>query len=379
MRILHVGKYYSPVRGGMETVLRHLCEGLLERGHEVTALVAGGDVGDFSEPLGPTACGATGRLVRAGAVAVLNSQPVTPTLPILLHRELSRLRPDVVHLHLPNPGACAACLAMLPRRRRVGTVPRFAVWYHADITRQRFGEFLVRPLVAACLNRAAGISVSSTALRRHSPRLSRWRDKVTVIPFGIALEEWESVHSGATGPFLFVGRLVYYKGLSLLLQAIGRVPGAELVIVGSGPLLRNLMEQVERDSLYDRVKFVGELSDTQLRHTMSTTRALILPSVLQSETFGLVQLEAMAAGLPVISTALPTGVAEVNLDGETGRVVTPADVDALTTALVELQNDTALARKWGESGRRRVRERFTREIMVARLEEWYASLLKAES
>ena len=94
-----------------------------------------------------------------------------------------------------------------------------------------------------------------------------------------------------------------------------------------------------------------------------------------SETFGVVQLEAMAAGLPVISTDLPTGVAEVNADGETGRVVPPGDVAALAGALREALADPALCRRWGEAGRRRVRERYGRERMAERLEAWYAELL----
>jgi len=376
MRILHVGKYYPPVKGGMETVLRHLCEGMLARGHSVSALVAGTDRADRVEQLGPIATGASGRLLRAGSLAVISSQPLTPTLPSLLRRELLTFQPHILHLHLPNPIACAVCLALLPKNpARRG--PRLAVWYHADITRQRFGGSLVQPLVKACLTRAAGVCVSSDALRDHSQLLSRYREKVDVIPFGIDTEEWEAVRTSAQGPFLFVGRLVYYKGLSLLLRAMAGVPEAELVIVGSGPLRNELIAQSKRENLQGRVHFAGELADDHLRDTMSTARALILPSTQRSEAFGLVQLEAMAAGLPVISTSLPTGIAEVNVDGVTGRIVPPADVEALVAAITELQVNPALVRNWGESGRRHVRERFERENMIEKLETWYSSLLES--
>jgi glycosyltransferase involved in cell wall biosynthesis len=107
---------------------------------------------------------------------------------------------------------------------------------------------------------------------------------------------------------------------------------------------------------------------------MGHARALVLPSVQASETFGLVQLEAMAAGLPVISTGLPTGVAEVNVDGQTGRVVAPGDVAGLAVALRELLADPARGRNWGEAGRRRLCEHYRRDRMAARLERWYAGL-----
>jgi len=361
----------------METALHHICQGLLARGHQVTALVAAAGSRGSREPLIPEAPAAAGRLIRAGSLAVLFSQPLAPSMPFLLRRELAGWRPDIVHLHLPNPGACAACLALLPRRLDRGRGPALAIWYHADITRQRVGGFLVRPLVKNCLARAAGIAVSSVALRRHSPLLAPWRDKVEVIPFGIAPDEWQGVASTNDGAFLFVGRLVYYKGLPLLLEAARRLPGAELAIVGDGPLRRKLESQTRGSGLQGRVRFTGELSGAELRAEMGRARALVLPSAWASETFGLVQLEAMAAGLPVISTGLPTGVAEVNVDGVTGRVVPPGDVEALTAALAELLEHSERGRAWGEAGRRRVRQEFSRSTMVAGLEAWYESLSAA--
>jgi rhamnosyl/mannosyltransferase len=374
MRILQVGKYYPPCKGGMETVLRHMCEGLLDRGHEVSALVAGSGAEDRWEPLLGPRTGRRGRLLRAGSLGVLNSQPLTPTLPVLLRRELARLRPEIVQLHLPHPVACAACLALLSG----GDETRLVVWYHADITRQRLGRRLVQPLVQACLDRADGIATSSTALARQSPLLQRWQSKLQVIPFGIDPREWEPGREAVEGPFLFIGRLVYYKGVSLLLEAIRDLPAAELVIVGDGPLRGELETQARRNGLLGRVRFTGDLPDKELRQEVRRARALVLPSVQPSETFGLVQLEAMAAGLPVISTRLPTGVAEVNLDGVTGRVVPPGEVGALANVLAEVLAHPAQARRWGEAGRRRVRERYTRDTMVTRLESWYAFLVAGD-
>jgi rhamnosyl/mannosyltransferase len=377
MRILQLGKYYPPVNGGMETVLRHLCEGLLARGNEVTAIVAATQAGDSSERLVSEPGGREGRLVRAGCLAVCNSQPLNPTLPLLLRRELSLHPPDIVHLHLPNPAACAAWMVVQFGRTSTVGSPRLAIWYHADITRQRLGKLVVGPLVRHCLARADGICVSSEALSSHSVTLARWRRKVTVIPFGIASDEWTHVRRTASGPFLFVGRLVYYKGLFNLIAAMAKVPHAELVIVGDGPLKSRLAERIRQDRLQQRVRLAGELSPAALCEVMGSACALVLPSSRPSETFGLVQIEAMAAGLPVISTKLPTGVAEVNVDGVTGRAVPPDDRNALAGAMLELQRDPQLGRKWGDAGRQRVQAEFRREVMIQRVETWYAKLIAA--
>ncbi len=370
MRILQIGKYYPPSRGGMETVLRLMCEGLLDRGHDVTAVVSGRGRRDREEPLAGPRSGRAGRLIRAGTWATVNGQPLSPGLPRLLAGLLRHEAPDLVQLHLPHPAACAALLRALPRRG--GDGPALCVWYHADITRQRLGALLVRPLIRGCLGRAAGVAVSTATLRDRSPLLAPHRERVRVIPFGIDAAGWADVGPAPDGPFLFVGRLVYYKGLPLLLEAVRRTPAARLVVVGDGPLRRRLERQARGAGLAGRVRFAGDLPEAGLRREVAGARALVLPSDGAGETFGLVQLEAMAAGLPVISTRLPTGVAEVNRDGETGRIVPPGDADALAAALAELLAAPATARAWGEAGRARVGARFGREAMLAALEAWYA-------
>ncbi len=359
----------------METVMRHTCEGLLDRGHEVRAVVASRTPDGGVERIPGPASGNTGSLRRCGSCAVLNSQPVSPSLFSAIRTEIRRFDPDIVQLHLPHPLAALATWFSMPRGE---DSPRLTVWYHADITRQKFGARLLAPLTRAVLGRADGIAVSTGSLRDQSPLLRQRRGKVAVIPFGIDTEAWAPESGGrrvADGPFLFVGRLVYYKGLELLLDTLARVPRARLDVVGDGPLREILTRRAEAEDLRGRVRFVGELDDRELSRRMRSSAALVLPSLKRSETFGLVQLEAMAAGLPVVSTQLPTGVAEVNIDRETGRLVPPGDVAALAGALEEILDDPAMADAWGEAGRIRVREHFGRDRMNEVLETWYASLI----
>ncbi len=368
MRILQIGKYYPPAKGGMETVLAAITAGLLARGDEVDVLVAGAERATrrttWSSPAGG------GELVRCGVAATLASQPLMPTLAIELRRLLRR-RPDVITLHWPNPLAAAAMLALT---RELGADGRLTVWYHADITRQRLGKVLLQPLVRRLLARCDGVAVSTASLRDQSPLLAPHAGRTAVIPFGIDPGPWRLTTRPGRGPLLFVGRLVYYKGLEVLLEAVARIPGAELEVVGDGPLRARLARRAAQPDLAGRVRLHGELDDAALRSVMSGAAALVLPSLLRAETFGLVQLEAMAAGLPVVATQLPTGVAEVTVHGETGLLVPPGDVAALAAALSGLLADPASAARMGEAGRRRVDACFHRDRMVAALADWYSGL-----
>jgi rhamnosyl/mannosyltransferase len=315
-------------------------------------------------------------LIRIPAGAVVNSQPLTPGLATTLRREILDFGPDLVHLHLPNP---LAALAWLTLEAWPGLAcPPLAVWYHADITRQRLGRLAVAPLVRAILRRAAGVSVSSAALRETSPFLRRHADRTRVIPFGIDPLPWAGVDPACDGPFLFVGRLVPYKGLDVLLEAVARVPEAEIVLVGEGPLTDEIHARSARPDLAGRVRLAGPLDRSGLAGLMERARAMVLPSVDRSETFGLVQLEAMAAGLPVVVSELETGIARVGEPGVTGLAVPPGDPAALAAALARFQDDPALARTMGGAGRRHFTSRYTRGTMIDGLLAWYAELLGAE-
>jgi rhamnosyl/mannosyltransferase len=374
MKILHIGKYYPPYLGGMETVLRHLTEGLLDRACEVTVLTAGDGPDEGVETVAGPRSGRPGRLVRAPVYGHLNSQPLTLTLMGLIRREIVQLEPDLVHLHLPNPLAAAAWLGL--RASRTVALPSLAVWYHADITRQRLGRLLVAPIIQACLRASAGISVSSATLAMASTSLAGWRDKIRVIPFGIDPEPWNRITPSLDGPFLFVGRLVPYKGLGVLLEAVARVPDCKLIIVGEGPLESPLRSRVADLGLDGRVIFVGPMDESGVAQHLARARALVLPSVDASETFGLVQLEAMAAGVPVVASDLPTGVREVGVRGLTCHLVPPGDAEALARVLAALGEDAGAARQMGAIGRQRFQELFTRDMMLDRLLAWYGSLCR---
>ena len=184
--------------------------------------------------------------------------------------------------------------------------------------------------------RAEAIVVPSKAHIALSRELRGFEDKVEVIPFGIDERRWELVPPPPPGNpprALFIGRLLAYKGVDFLLRALELVPELRLDVVGSGPELHRLRTLARALAVEDRVKWWGEYPDEDLPRRMADADFLVLPSVSVQEMFGMVLLEAMAAGRPVITTAVPSGVREVNVAGITGLEVPIRDVEALAEAM----------------------------------------------
>ncbi len=373
MKLLHVGKYYPPQVGGMETVLENMASGLLAAGQDVSVVVAGQSPMDRTGPLDLSG-GRQVHLLRLATFGVVNSQPLTPGLYSSLRREIHRFRPDLIHIHLPNPLLAMNWLALAYGPERRG-LPPMVVWHHADITRQKWGRILAGPVVRSCLRLSAGIAVSSSSLLAGSRDLAPVRDKVRVIPFGIDPSPWTDVRPAHDGPFLFIGRLVRYKGLDILLEAVSQVPDARLILVGEGPLREELAGRIRSLGLVDRVELAGFLSRADILEIMACARGLVLPSVDASETFGLVQLEAMAAGLPVVAADIPTGVSEVGVPGETCLLAAAGDSSGLAAVLGRLQADSGRCARLGENGRGRFLARFSREGMTSSLLDWYEEIL----
>ena len=148
-----------------------------------------------------------------------------------------------------------------------------------------------------------------------------------------------------------------------------------MVLVGEGPLRAELEDLTRSRGLGGRVSFAGALSDEALAAHYYAADVLVLPSVMSNEAFGLVQLEAHACGLPVVSTNLPTGVPFANKHGESGLVVEPGDVAGLGDALARLVRDPELRVRLGRQAQQRQEKEFSLEVMVDRVLETYRELL----
>ena len=165
----------------------------------------------------------------------------------------------------------------------------------------------------------------------------------------------------------------------MLLKAMEQLPeNVTLTVIGRGVLEEELKQQCLEKGMENRVRFLGEVSDETLRQCYQEADVFVLPSTERSEAFGLVQLEAMAYGLPVINTNLKSGVPEVSVHGQTGLTVEPEDVQGLAEAVKWMQEHREERLKMAENARKRVEENYTEKVMLEKLMEVYQDLLKAD-
>lgn len=368
MRVLHVYKDYAPVVGGMENHIRLLAEAQARQGHDVTVLVTSQQHRSNSEVIGGV------RVVRAARLFTLSSAPVS----LSLFGELRAAQPDVTHLHSPYPVGEAAWLA--------GGRPPLIVTYQSDIVRQRFLGTLWSPWLRRLLASADRILASSPRYAETSPFLQPNRERVEVVPLGIEPDRFRGIDRQAARarlapigdrPLLaFVGRLRYYKGLHVLLEALALLPDVGLLVAGTGAEGKHLHRQAEQLGVERRVIWLGDVSEEDLPLVYASCDLFVLPSTARSEAYGLVLLEAMAAGRPVISTELGTGTSWINEDGVTGRVVPPGDPNALAEAARLLLSDPQMLSDMGRAASQRVDEKFTADRMVEHIETIYEEVVR---
>ncbi len=359
LKVLHVGKYYPPVPGGMERVVETLCR--VSRGRLQSRVLAF-DRGratreDVIDDVPVT---------RVGTLGQAGSVPIAPRFA----SHLNKVDADVMIVHEPNPWALLSLLISPPR------IP-FAIWFHSDVVRPELQyRLFYAPIARPAYDRAQKFVVSSPALASLSPALSGYSAKTSIIPFGIDPVAWTTdsettqraaaIRSRVAKPIvLFVGRLVAYKGVDVLIEAASSL-SVHVVVAGDGPMRSAWAAHAAAVARRATFEFPGALSDRDVKAWMHAAEVLVLPSVTRAEAFGVVQLEAMASGTPVISTNVPSGVPWVNRHGETGLVVTPGDVPALRRAIETLLADAALRSRFGAAGMARVRSDFTLDGMADR-------------
>jgi len=353
--VLHVGKFYPPVSGGMERAVETVCrasEGIVDS--RVLAMHTSREtVEEVRDGI---------HVTRVGTIGTAGSVTIAPAF----GRALSRAAADLIVIHEPNPWALLSYAIARP-------IPPIAIWYHSDVVRPALQYALFyAPMARSAYRRALRFVVSSPPLAERAAALAPYRDRVRVIPFGIDPALWHG--NDMESPFvLFAGRHVAYKGVDVLLRALEGT-AVRAVIAGDGPKRREWEALAETLRLNGQVRFAGEIPDADLRALMQSCAVLALPSITRAEAFGYVQLEAMASSKPVVSTDVPSGVSWVNQHEATGLVVPAGDAAALRAALERLVGDAALRRRYGEAGRRRAEQEFTLARLRERLTALYREL-----
>ena len=378
LRVVHLGKYYPPSPGGIETHTQTLCRAQADLGCRVTAIVVnhadrqGRDVTFARTVRTPDVEDADGpvRVVRVGRYANVAKLDVAPALVAAIRRQ-ARVGADVWHMHAPNPAMMFAALAASAARPLVIT-------HHSDIVKQRLLRVVFGPVEQAAYRRAALVLSDSPGYIDGSPLLQQLGDKVRVLPLGLDLTPFREPSSAAEGfaaelrakypgpLWLAVGRLIYYKGFHVALAALKQVSGT-LLVSGTGPLADELKRQAAELDVADRVAWLGRTSADQLVGCYQAATALWFPSVARSEGFGQVQVEAMASGCPVINTAIPgSGVAWVSRNEREGLTVPVSDSAALAAAANRLLAEPGLRERLVAAGRERASAEYDWRVMGGR-------------
>jgi rhamnosyl/mannosyltransferase len=316
-------------------------------------------------------------VVRVGRTASFCKIDHCPDLPAVIRD----CEADVLHLHAPNPTMILGLLLSGNRRPLVVT-------HYSDVIKQRFRRVLFSPIERACYDRARLVLSVSSPYVAGSNVLRRCAERLAVLPIGLELglfldpspeirERCDRLRRTYPGPlWLCCGRLVYYKGLETALHALRLVPGT-LLIVGDGPSRRHLERLVARLNLGGRVRFLGKIPrDEDLAAYYLASEAFWFPSNARSEAYGLVQVEAMASGCPVINTAIPhSGVPWVSLHDVTGLTVPVDDPAAFAAAALRLVNDPGLRDRLAAGARARAISEFHCDAMGTRSKELYSKVL----
>lgn len=394
MRVLHVGKYYPPFAGGIEHFLADLLPALRNQGIAVAALVHDSPATAPSSPV-PLPEGEEStrlrdaeeiRIDRAPSYGRLLYAPVSPAFPFWLARAIREFRPNLLHLHLPNTSAFWALL--VPAARRLPWV----IHWHADVVssaidrRLALAYRLYRPFEQRLLAASRAAIATSPPYLDASAALAPWRERCHVVPLGLdparipdpdpaararALALW-----GEPGfRVLAIGRLTYYKGHDVLIRAAAELPGSRVLIVGTGEQRQRLATLIQTLDLTERVRLPGFQPEADLNALLAGCDVLCLPSLERTEAFGLVLLEAMRFGKPVVVGDIPgSGAGWVTRQAGHGLLVPPGDALALAAALRDLQHDPARQRALGQAGMAALRDQFGIEPVAAAVAELYREL-----
>lgn len=373
MRALQLTKFYPPVRGGIESVSYELVTGLNARGIATDVLCAHTEAHTLRET-GP----AGENIVRAASFGRVLSTSMAP----MLIRELQRVhsRYDVIHVQLPDPMSNLALWFTRPGAKLV-------LHWQSDVVNQKRALKFYEPLQRWMLERADAVVASSEAYARASPWLAPYAAKLHAIPLGIQdpgnapdadVQRLRAQYPGRRLVFA-LGRMTYYKGFDVLIDAAAQLDADTMVLVGGGgELLETYRAEVRRLGLENRIAFLGPVTESKALALFQSCHVFCLPSIVRAEAFGVVLVEAMAASRPVVTTDIPgSGVPWVNVDGETGYNVPVRDPSALAAALRRLLADDALRKRMGKAARARYLTHFTADRMVDATAELYGRLLES--
>lgn len=370
MRILHVGKYYAPIEGGIESINHFVVASLMDSQQRIISFNNQG----FSreEDVGYVP------VVRCSIKGVFASQPLSFSYWRELRRYIRLFNPDVLHFHYPNPLGALYLIFSVKKQNKL------IVHWHSDVVVQKFLHRFIKPIENKLLNRSDVIIATSPDYANASTNLIRFKDKVVIIPCSIDeaqldLKQGEEKQVqaikeqyGGKPIVFFLGRHVEYKGIKYLLEAERFVQqDCVFLIAGQGPLTEQLKKQYHSS----RFHWLGRLSDDEKRYYYHAASIFAFPSITRNEAFGIVLAEAMYCKCPTVTFTIEgSGVNWVSLDRKTGLEVANSDYRAYAQAIDELLQNNTLRKEMGDNARERVISLFSQDVVTKQYQDLYRKL-----
>lgn len=368
LKVLQLGKFY-PIRGGVEKVAFDLMSGLSEKHIHCDMLCAAEEGGDRIIRLNDYA-----RLICCRTWMKACATMISPSMIFTLRRICRDY--DIIHVHHPDPMACLALFLS-------GYKGKVVLHWHSDIQKQKMLLKLYRPLQQWLLRRADKIVGTSPVYLAESPCLQEVQEKTVCLPIGVvpmrpvpeAVEAIRKQYPGKKIVFS-LGRLVAYKGFCFLVAAAQYLNEDYVVLIGgSGALKEELQQEIEDLHLQGKVKLLGRVSDVDLPAYYGACEVFCMSSVQKTEAFGIVQIEAMSCGKPVVATKIPqSGVSWVNKEGMSGLNVEPEKAQELAKAIEQITENAETYQRFSEGAKRRYQEMFTKERMIEKCLTIYLDL-----
>jgi len=370
-RILHIPNFYAPNKGGIESTCQYIIENLPSFEHQVICFSASSS--KYSDVVNGI------KIRRVGSICKLSSQFISFSYYFELKKILSEFKPDLIHFHAPNPLVMMYLLMLIPKSCKL------VVHWHSDIVEQKTLYTFVEPFERLFLKRADKVFTTSPNYISGSLPLQRIKDKMVVVASAIEaakfsldsdeqvkLENFKKEYKCKKIIF-FIGRHVAYKGLKYLLQAEKSLKSDCLVLVaGNGPLTEGLKKEYQSD----RIKFLGRLSDEDLKIHLHLADIFAFPSITKNEAFGLVLAEAMFCETPAVTFTIDgSGVNWVSLDKVTGLEVENSNSVLFAEAIDTLLSDDALRLTYGQNARKRVLDHFVMDKIKGQIFSIYMDLL----
>lgn len=365
---MHISKYYYPYIGGVENTCKYLADSFA-RSNEVVVICFNEGRDNLIEIVDGV------KVYRVGTWIEIARQALSFAYFSILKKVIQDFEPDIIHFHWANPFPAAVLLSILPKNVKL------VVHWHMDIVKQKKIYPFIKPFETALLKRADRIMVTSPNYRDGSKPLQSFKDKVDIVQSAIEEELFKRQDGDDKNikricaeydykPIIFfVGRHIQYKGLFYLLEAEKHVQSeCVFVIAGKGPLTKELIASCSSD----RVKFIGKISNDDLRCYLYASRVLAFPSITKNEAFGLSLVQGMYCKLPAVTFTIEgSGVNWVSINRKTCLEVANGDVKAYAHAIDQLISDNVLHHELAEAGYERVKKLFVLPKEIEACKECY--------